>query len=878
MSIHARYTYVTTKEKIVAEMKTSSKQTLLSLEKNISSLMSSFAINEYENLILTEMERRSHYSIIVEDIYMGKILGTNAYYSGKIRETNGNIIDYDPKKNEQIKKLAECCYTDSTDIMSSSGEKLGSISIYLSYNDMNDELNKIIDETIINAISISLLLFFSLLITIRFFILKPISNIISIIKDSDEDGLPVNLFPDEGAPEINSLSTTMNKMIYAIKNSNDILNLQHHELISQQSQLKILSLATEQSPVSILICNENNIIEYVNPQFEKTSGYSFEESIGRSIEFLFQRNTNDKNKINDAKETLKSTKKWIGEITPLTKSGKSYILRISASAISDNNDLVSHHIYVAEDITEQRQREEILRNTQKLDALGKLTGGVAHDYNNLLGIIMGYAELLSDKLVREPILSKYVHDIQHAAERGSKLSNKLLAFTRHKTSDASVLNINKLLIGQKLMLERTLTARVSLIFNLDENLWAVKLDSGDLEDAIINMSINAMHAMNGQGQLTIATNNEHLNEFDAQQLHLKPGDYVLLSITDTGNGMDDETKQKLFDPFYSTKGDAGTGLGLSQVYGFIERCNGNIKVYSEQGHGSCFALYFPRSNKSASKKTPKTATDIKDLTGRETILVVDDEPALVDLAKNILSTQGYRILTASNGEQALLALEREAVDLLFSDVIMPNMDGYQLAARVRQVYPDIKIQMVSGFDAGRFNLADDTLQPNLLHKPYTSKTLLVHIRSLLDEDKKTTPSLDKPKIKSKNISGCKILIMDDDIDIRDLFEINLNSIKCEAITACNGEEAIAIYQQSINDNKKIDVIILDLHIPGGMGGKEVALKIREIDPEAKILVSSGDTNGSIMTNFQENGFNGVLEKNFNRENIKHTLENIIFPN
>ncbi len=387
------------------------------------------------------------------------------------------------------------------------------------------------------------------------------------------------------------------------------------------------------------------------------------------------------------------------------------------------------------DITEKIHAEESLRRSQKMDALGKLTGGIAHDYNNLLGIIMGYTEQLNEQLNHEPKLERYAAGIQRAAKRGAKLTQKLLAFTRHKGSDASVLNINTLLKEQRLMLEKTLTARISLTLDLADNLWPGFLDSSDLEDVIINLSINPMHAIEGTGQLTLRTHNEQLNAMDAQQLHLQAGDYILFSITDTGCGMDKETKAKIFDPFFSTKGEQGSGLGLSQVYGFVKRSGGAVKVYSEPGHGSRFAFYFPRCHKTAVTTQADTPIEEQSLGGKETLLVVDDEPDLMNLAQDILSSQGYQVLTASDGEQALQVLKKQSVDLVVSDVIMPNMDGYQLATRMQQDYPHIKLQMVSGFTDDRYNqMENNAAHHNLLYKPYTSHALLSRVRQLLDED------------------------------------------------------------------------------------------------------------------------------------------------
>ena len=535
----------------------------------------------------------------------------------------------------------------------------------------------------------------------------------------------------------------------------------------------------------------------------------------------------------------------------------------------DGQEKPQRYIGTTLDITERKEQEEQLRRSQKMDALGKLTGGISHDYNNLLGIIQGYSEQLREHLTHEPKLAKYAHDIQRAAERGSRLTKKLLAFSRQKTPDVTALNLNTLLKDEQHMLEKTLTARIKLTFDLADDLWPVELDSGDLEDAVVNLSINAMHAMESGGELTLNTSNEQLDEAEAQRLHLKLGDYVLLSITDTGCGMDEVTKENIFDPFFTTKGERGTGLGLSQVYGFVERSGGSIMVYSEPGHGSRFALYFPRSYKFDTEIQATTPLETQNLRGTETLLVVDDEQAMVELAYDILTAKGYRVLTANDGEQALQLIEKEAIDLVVTDVIMPIIDGYQLATKLQKNYPHIKIQIVSGFADSKYsNMVDLMLHKNILHKPYTSNTLLTRVRNLLDEGSSNA----RTEIKLK---GRTILVMDDEEETRELFKLNLNKLGCKAIPASTGEEAIALYQQSLGKADSIDVAILDLSIPGGLGGKDVAEKIRALDPQAKIIVASGHSDGPEMTNYQNHGFDGALEKNFNREIIKQVLEQVL---
>ena len=386
-----------------------------------------------------------------------------------------------------------------------------------------------------------------------------------------------------------------------------------------------------------------------------------------------------------------------------------------------------------QDITSQVIMEETIRRAQKMDALGKLTGGVAHDYNNMLGVIMGYAEILERGLNEDPKLASYAHAIHHAGERGARLTKKLLSFSRKDESDVEKLNLNSLLKDQQHMLEKTLTVSIKLVLDLEEDLWSIWVNDNDMEDAILNLSINAMHAMEGKGQLTIQTRNRKISHDDAQLLNLTPGDYILFSITDTGIGMDEEMMHKIFEPFFTTKGEQGTGLGLSQVYGFVQRSHGVLKVYSEPDHGSQFVLYFPRYHENGHDEKVIDDLFVADATSSATILVVDDERALRDLTCEILEQKGFTVISAESAENALAVLEHESVDLMISDIIMPEVDGYQLASIVMQKYPSIKIQLVSGFtDERNLSIIDEILRQNLLYKPFSSKALLQRIHELLD--------------------------------------------------------------------------------------------------------------------------------------------------
>ena len=563
-------------------------------------------------------------------------------------------------------------------------------------------------------------------------------------------------------------------------------------------------------------------------------------------------------------ESLNNLSIWNWEGRFVRKGGKTVWLRGTSTPERDEDgSTIWNGLFI--DVTKRRLQEEQIRRTQKMDALGKLTGGIAHDYNNILGIVLGYAEQINENLNDTDKIKNYSQSIMHSAKRGAKLTKKLLAFSRHQQPNAIVININSLLQEQQQLLEKTLTPIHKLSLEMEDNLWQVEVNISDLEDAIINMCINAMHAMKTGGKLTIKTSNEILNAIDAKQIGLSSGEYVLLSITDTGSGMDDITKENIFDPFYTTKGERGTGLGLSQVYGFIQSSNGAINVYSEIGHGSRFVLYFPRSSKSITKTESTPLDNVQKLGGNETLLVVDDEQALTTLAYDILTAQGYHVITASDGEKALALLKSEKVDLIISDVIMPNMDGYQLAAQVQQLYPNIKLQLVSGFADERNNLnVDDYLRINMIHKPYTSNTLLMSVRNLLNEG--DTSDL---------LTNRTILILDDDENIQILYKIKLQKLGCHVIAVYNGMEAIEIYKTALETDKPIDVMIVDLSIPDGMGGKEVTDEIRKIHHHAKVIVASGNSEAPEMIKPQDYGFDSALDKNFNLEKIKYALKQVL---
>ena len=621
---------------------------------------------------------------------------------------------------------------------------------------------------------------------------------------------------------------------------------------------------------AVIVIDEHGTIQTFNRSAETMFGYRAKEVLGQNINLLMP--TEDGKQHNIFMETFLSIHipKIINtprEVNSIRKNGEIFPMRLSVAELPKSIEGTRRFIGACHDLTIEKQQEEQLRRSQKMDALGKLTGGIAHDYNNMLGVILGYSRLLQDALAEDPKLSKYIYEIHHASERGTKLSRKLLAFSRNIQPEAAATDINEVLSNEQDMLQKTLTPRVSLELDLIEDVWSICINSGDLEDAILNLCINGMHAIDSGGKITISTRNKHISQQDAQKLKLSSGDYVVLSISDTGCGIESNNMSLIFDPFFTTKGEGGIGLGLSMVYGFVHRSGGEITVNSIPDRGSQFTLYFPRLTESPASEVEVVAHAEENLQGNETILVVDDEPAMVDLSSEILTAKGYRVLTASNAIEALKIFNSNSIDMLLSDVIMPGMDGYQLSSEVRRVDPNIKILLVSGFTENRhLDNTDPNFKQNLLPKPFTDQQLLRHIRQILGEQTKVETT-HKPTI----------MVMDDDENIRKLYKINLEKLGYENIDAIDGEQAISLYRQSLENNHAIDVCILDITIPGGIGGKETAEKILSMNPQANLIVSSGDSTGAIMTNYQNFGFKAVLEKTFDRQQMQQVLNQVLTP-
>ncbi len=397
-----------------------------------------------------------------------------------------------------------------------------------------------------------------------------------------------------------------------------------------------------------------------------------------------------------------------------------------------------------DEINERKRLEEQVLRSQKMDAVGQLTGGIAHDFNNILGIIIGNLELLERRSKDDTRAMTYVQAAHRGAKRAAEITRKLLDFARHESGDTRVININDAVTRMRELTARSLTPSITVTTYLADNLWPVEINSGDLEDAIFNLSLNAGDAMPDGGNLIIETANKVLDEDYVQNNpDAAVGDFVMISVSDSGIGMADEVREKAFDPFFTTKQfGKGSGLGLSMVYGFVERSNGHINIYSKPGAGTTFRIFLPRAVKDATPVETSPMQKVDPPVGNETILVVDDEEALLHVAVTNLERLGYKTLTAVNGQQALDILDNHGgVDLLFCDVIMPgDLNGYNVALSAHLNHPSLKILLTSGFSRKHEenNNAENEylnhLTSSLLSKPYNGNELAFAVRGALDSN------------------------------------------------------------------------------------------------------------------------------------------------
>jgi two-component system, cell cycle sensor histidine kinase and response regulator CckA len=511
----------------------------------------------------------------------------------------------------------------------------------------------------------------------------------------------------------------------------------------------LLAAIVDSSNDAIVSKGLDGVITSWNAAAERLFGYAAREAIGRHISIVIPRDRL-------SEETLFIERIARGErvehyeTVRLHKNGTEIVVSLSIAPILDGSGHVIGASKTARDLTAQhrseqalRRTEEQLRQAQKMEAVGRLAGGVAHDFNNILSVILSYSSFLAEDLKPSDPMRGDIDEIRKAALRAEGLTRQLLMFSRQQVIAPKVLDINELLAGMNKMLTRILGEDVDLALVPESSLGQIRADPGSVEQAIMNLVVNARDAMPVGGKLTIETRNVELDE-DYARAHIgsRPGPHVMLAVSDTGVGMDDATQARIFEPFFTTKEPGkGTGLGLSTVFGIVQQCGGSVWVYSEPGDGTTFKLYFPRV---------EAAVDVADvahapatLRGTETILLVEDQEQVRAVALGILKRNGYRVIVAQNAGEALLFCEKErgAIHLLLTDVVMPQMSGAELAKRLASVRPETKVLCMSGYTDDSI-VRHGVLESGIafLQKPFTPESLARKVREVLDAPRLPAPN------------------------------------------------------------------------------------------------------------------------------------------
>jgi signal transduction histidine kinase/ActR/RegA family two-component response regulator len=420
------------------------------------------------------------------------------------------------------------------------------------------------------------------------------------------------------------------------------------------------------------------------------------------------------------------------------RDGRRIDVRICAAPTRDPAGVIDGVIALVEDVTERKNLGEQLRQAQKMEAIGQLTGGIAHDFNNFLGIIMGNLDLLRERAAGDPTATRLVDAALRGATRSADLTQSLLAFSRRQPLDPKLTNVSERLGMALDLLKRSLGEAVSVVPDLAPAPWTVRIDGAQFDSCILNLANNARDAMADGGTLRVTTRNVRLDEaYAAANPGAAAGDYVMIEVTDTGTGMAQETAARAFEPFFTTKDTGhGTGLGLSMVYGFVKQSGGHISLYSEPGQGTTVRLYLPRDRHAGLTILAEAGPPARPMpTGRETVLVVEDNEPLRQTAVAQLTSLGYRVVEAENGQAALAILDRndQALDLLFTDVVMPGEpDGFGLARMARERRPGIGVLITSGFPGDALNRNGGDMDLPMLGKPYRKDELARALRAAID--------------------------------------------------------------------------------------------------------------------------------------------------
>jgi len=494
----------------------------------------------------------------------------------------------------------------------------------------------------------------------------------------------------------------------------------------------VLSLLFEHNPIPTWLYDVECLrFLRVNQAAVRQYGYSQEEFAGMTI--LEVRSAAEREKVAAYLQEMSAETEEHGFWLHQGKDGKTFEVELISHGMMHAGRRV--RLVVAQDISERRHLELQLRQAQKMEAVGRLAGGVAHDFNNLLMVIKGHTELLLNALNPSDVMARKIEQIDRSADRATTLTRQLLAFSRLQVLQPQVINLNSVVEEMGKLLPRLIGEDIELMLRLDENLGSIRADASQMEQVIMNLAVNARDAMPNGGKLILETRKCELEQsYTASHPFVKPGSYILLDVTDTGTGMDEETQAHIFEPFFTTKEKGkGTGLGLATVYGIVKQSGGFIWVYSELGKGTSFKIYLPLVD--AQQTQISTAKPMAELpAGTETVLLSEDEQDVREIAREFLESGGYTVIEAKNGKEAmeLAAQHKGTIDLLVTDMVMPGMTGQELAVRLQSDYPGLAVVFMSGYsEHAATEMANADPSVRLMTKPFSRVAMLRTVREIL---------------------------------------------------------------------------------------------------------------------------------------------------
>lgn len=515
-----------------------------------------------------------------------------------------------------------------------------------------------------------------------------------------------------------------------------LLDVTEHERQAEESRLR--SRALDAAADGIVLINREGRIEWANRGFTALTGYSPAEAQGRSMRQLLEHGTENAADYDQMCEALRAGRSWHGQVASRRKDGMSYYIEQTVTPFLDEAGNTRRFIAITRDVTARLELEAQFRQAQKMEGIGRLAGGVAHDLNNLLTVINGTIELTLPEVATSEKIRSDLLEIRRATDRAAKLTRQMLAFSRQQVLRIEVLDLNEVVAAIMSMITRVIGEDVQVERQLAGDLRHIRADESQLEQVILNLAVNARDAMPGGGTITVQTANVELDQaFAAAHVTVTPGPHVLLRVSDTGVGMDAATMARVFEPFFTTKEPGkGTGLGLATVYGIVKQSGGTVWVESSVGRGATFSIYFPVVHAPIRERASGPSRLSTATRGSETVLVVEDEDAIRHVATRVLTMQGYRVLDAPSGPDALRVAEQfdGTINLLVTDMVMPGMSGPQLAHDLRAARPELRVLFTSGYSADavarEFGLTDDEWR--FISKPYGLTELARAVREAID--------------------------------------------------------------------------------------------------------------------------------------------------